>query len=85
VLLPPIIAQYVMWARLPQLHARLTAKTTSLAAWISIRVLSILALVGDAHAVAFTLNLNPDVEARARRHPDWLRRAVVRRVGPVPH
>jgi len=48
VLLPPIIALYAVWARLPQLHSILPAKTTSLAAWAAVLVLSIWALVAAA-------------------------------------
>jgi hypothetical protein len=45
VVLPLIIALYALWARLPQLHARLPVKSTSLVAWVAILVLSICALV----------------------------------------
>jgi len=48
VLLPPIIALYAVWARLPQLRTKFPAKPTSLIAWIAILVLSILALVAAA-------------------------------------
>ena len=48
VLLPLLTALYAMWARLPQLHAKLPAKTMSLAAWGTILVLSIWALVAAA-------------------------------------
>jgi hypothetical protein len=48
VLLPLIIALYAVWARLPQLHTKLPANATSLAAWVAIFVLSILALVAAA-------------------------------------
>jgi len=40
-----------------------------------------IAAVGGEHAVAFSLNLNPGVAERASRKLDWLRRAIVRRVG----
>jgi hypothetical protein len=46
--LPLLTALYAMWARLPQLHAKLPAKTASLAAWGAILILSILALAAAA-------------------------------------
>jgi|KBSSwiStaDraftv2_1062776.scaffolds.fasta_scaffold237276_2 hypothetical protein len=36
---------------------------------------------GRRHAMAFTLNLAPDVERRAKIDPDWLRRKIVLGVG----
>ena len=41
-LLPPLIAFYAIWARLPRLRAALPAGTTSIAAWAAILVLSLL-------------------------------------------
>ena len=41
-LLPLLIAGYAMWARFPRLHARFSARVTSLVFWGAILVLSIL-------------------------------------------
>lgn len=44
-LLPPLIALYGMWARLPELHAKYPAGTTGMAIWGAVLVLSLAALV----------------------------------------
>ncbi|SDR40193.1 hypothetical protein SAMN05519103_02695 [Rhizobiales bacterium GAS113] len=40
-LLPPLIALYAMWARLPALHAALPARATSVVIWGAILILTI--------------------------------------------
>jgi hypothetical protein len=38
-------------------------------------------LLGGRNARAFSLNLAPDIEHRARNSPDWLRRRIIRILG----
>jgi hypothetical protein len=45
VLLPPLIAGYSVWARLPQLHSAFPARAVSVAAWSAILFLSIISLL----------------------------------------
>jgi hypothetical protein len=44
-LLPPLITLYAMWARFPALHAVFPARTTSLAIWGTILLLSLASFV----------------------------------------
>jgi hypothetical protein len=44
-LIPPLIATYAMWARLPQLHVRLPGRPVSVAIWGAVLVLSTVSMV----------------------------------------
>lgn len=45
ILMPPLLAFYAFWARLPSLQAALPAERTSVAVWASIFILSVAAFV----------------------------------------
>jgi hypothetical protein len=43
-----------------------------------------IAKLGGQNAIAFSLNLSPEVEQKARSSPCWLRRTIVRLIGDLP-